>query len=84
MTLRALSLIIAGQTLAQAAILMRAAPVILSPGNYFQALQGGVANGVDHAVVIAAGKEHLPMDFAALGAAFAEDLAKLFPLTLSP
>jgi hypothetical protein len=35
-------------------------------------------------VVIAAGKEHLPMDFAALGAAFAEDLAKLFPLTLSP
>ena len=68
MTLRALSLITAGQTLAQAA----------------QALQGGVANGVDHAVVIAAGKEHLPMDFAALGAAFAEDLAKLFPLTLSP
>lgn len=43
---KGLKLITTGRTLAQAAILMGAAPVSLSPGNYYQALQGGVANGV--------------------------------------
>jgi TRAP-type C4-dicarboxylate transport system substrate-binding protein len=43
---KGLKLITTGRTLAQAAILMSAAPVTLSPGNYYQALQGGVANGV--------------------------------------
>jgi hypothetical protein len=65
---KGLKLITTGRKLAQAAVLIGAAPARLSPGNYFQALQGAVANGVDYAVVIAAAKEHLPMDFAALGA----------------
>jgi TRAP-type C4-dicarboxylate transport system substrate-binding protein len=44
--LKGLKLIATGRTLARALILMGAAPVTLSPSDYFQAVQSGVADGI--------------------------------------